>query len=127
MRLLSAFMAAALALGVAAPPAAAFLAQNGFRVEERGATSFEVPWSGRAGAPFFWCAAGDYVVRDLRLPPSTPIYRYSAPPRGRGQGILFGLDPRYAQRTGLVRIFGGRGVVAAHARAFCSSSGSRDR
>ena len=48
---------------VLAAPATAFQAQNDMIVEPRGAGAFHVVYrGGRAGAPDFWCAAGDYVV-----------------------------------------------------------------
>lgn len=74
-----------------AEPAAAFNARNGLRVERAGEATFDVPWSGRAAAAAFWCAAGDYAMRFLNVPPATRIYRYSrrlAPPRAASRGSL---------------------------------------
>lgn len=104
----------------AAQPALAFRAENGLTVEPVNATTFYVPWRGKSGAPHFWCAAGDYVIRALNLPTSTDIYRYDAPVRKQGEGIRFGLDPAQAQKTGLIRLQGGRGLNAAYARTFCN-------
>ncbi len=106
---------------IAAGPAAAFMAQNGMVVRPVGETSFEVNWSGRSGAPNFWCAAGDYAMQVLGLPGNARIYRYDAPGRRAGESIAFGLDPAKGQPTGLIRLQGGRGVLAVHARQFCFS------
>lgn len=114
----------ALGLGLATP-AAAYLAQNGLTVAPAGQDSFHVSWTGKSGAPAFWCAAGDYAVRKLHLPPTTRIYRYDPPVRGQGEGITFGLDPTRAQRTGLLRLQGGLGVSVANARTFCAENGGR--
>ena len=110
-------IAAALA---AATPAAAFRAENGLTVEPVDTSSFYVPWRGKSGARHFWCAAGDYVIRELNLPSSTDIYRYDAPVRAQGEGIRFGFDPARAQNTGLIRLYGGKGLNAAYARTFCN-------
>ena len=115
------FLYAVLCAGLTTP-AAAFVAENGLSVQARGADGFEVRWKGPAGASDFWCAAGDFAVRDLNLPTSTTIYRYDAPRRARGEAIRFGLDERLAQRTGLLRLQGGRGLTAAYARRFCEDS-----
>lgn len=114
----------ALCLGLATP-AGAFVAQNGLTVSAVGAQAFHVPWRGQSGTPAFWCAAGDYALRELRLPPTADIYRYDAPRRGSGEGITFGLDPARAQQTGLLRLFGGRGVSIASARTLCDGIGVR--
>lgn len=124
MRLAPIALAAAL---LAASPAAAYRAQNGMIVEPIDGGTFEVSWSGRSGAPSFWCAAGDYVMRVLGLPGDVRIYRYDAPVRRQGENITFGLDPARAQSTGLFRLQGGSGVLAVQARQFCSTdSGGRD-
>lgn len=120
-------LALAALAAVAAMPAAAFTARNGVAVDRIGGDRFVVNYSGRSGAPAFWCAAGDYAVRALGLPPATEIYRLSPPPRGSGEGIVFGFDKRRATRTGLIRLAGGRGVSAAHARFLCELEQNRDR
>ena len=100
-------------------PAQAFIAKNELIVEPRPDGTFEVPYRGLSGASDFWCAAGDYVVRDLGLPAGTRIYRVSSPPRRGGQGVTFSLTPEGATKTGLVLFGGGRSVSASHARALC--------
>ena len=109
-----------LAALAAATPAAAFRAENGLTVEPVDTATFYVPWQGKSGAYHFWCAAGDYVIRELNLPTSTDIYRYDAPVRARGEGIRFGFDPNRAQKTGLIRLQGGLSLNAAYARTFCN-------
>ncbi|MEM7753832.1 MAG: hypothetical protein AAF230_10480 [Pseudomonadota bacterium] len=110
-----------LALSIICVPtmAPAWLAPNGLVVEPRG-DGFVVPYRGLSGARDFWCAAGEYVVRELRLPPDTLIYRTSSPPRRSGQGISFSLSPEGAKRSGLVLLSGRRGVSAALARELCN-------
>lgn len=112
---------------LAALPAAAFRAQNGMIVDRVDPATFAVRWSGRSGAPGFWCAAGDYAMHVLNAPGNVRIYRYDAPGRRQGEGITFGLDPARAQSPGLGRLQGGDGVLAVHARQFCfTSAGGRD-
>lgn len=124
MRLPALALALALAL---AGPATAFTAQNGLIVRDEGAGDFVVPWRGRSGAADFWCAAGDYGVRALHLPPSTRIYRASEPPRRAGDGVRFTLDPaRAASSTGLAFVWpktAGLGVGAA--QSFCEGARAR--
>lgn len=104
---------------VLVPTAApAWLAENGLVVRESPG-GFEVPYRGLSGAADFWCAAGDYVVRELGLPPDTRIFRTSSPPRRAGEGIRFSLSAEGAKRPGLVLLSRRRGVSAAHARALC--------
>ena len=119
MRTLAFFIAATAFL---ASPAASFVAQNDMRVEPRGASGFHVAYKGgRAGAPDFWCAAGDYVVRALGQSSATRIYRTTSGPRRAGQGLDFSLSPEGAKRTGLITLFGDRrSVTAAEARSFCN-------
>jgi hypothetical protein len=115
-------------LTLAAPLHAGFLAHNGMIVEQTGPARFDVAWTGGAnGAPDFWCAAGDYVVRALNLPSGTEIYRYDPPVRAPGENVSFGLDPSGATRTGLLRLSRDPGVSAAFARTFCPGVGTRDR
>ncbi|QFU07999.1 hypothetical protein PARPLA_02519 [Rhodobacteraceae bacterium THAF1] len=104
----------------AASPAAAFRAENGLTVEPVDNATFYIPWRGQSGARHFWCAAGDYVIRELGLPTSTDIYRYDAPVRQQGEGIRFGFDPNRATATGLLRVQGGKSLNAAYARTFCN-------
>lgn len=103
-----------------AVPATAFVAQNDLVVEPGGSDSFAIPYRGESGAPAFWCAAGDYVLRELGLPASTRIYRISEGPRRSGEGISFSLSADGAQHSGLA-VFGNSdlGISANHARALC--------
>ena len=98
--------------------APAWLAQNGLIVKPSPG-GFEVPYRGLSGARDFWCAAGDYVVRELGRSPDTLIYRTSSPPRRSGQGIRFSLSPEGAKKPGIFLLSGRRGVSAGMARDFC--------
>ena len=111
--------AAAFLFLATAVPSHAFMAKNDLVVVALGNDTFEVPYRGLSGVSDFWCAAGDYVVRELNLPPATRIYRTSSPPRRAGQGVSFSLSEIGAKKTGLVLHSGGRGLTAAHARHLC--------
>ena len=108
-------LAALVLLPTAAP---AWIAHNGLVVRPAPG-GFEVPYRGLSGARDFWCAAGDYVVEELRLPPDTLIYRTSSPPRRSGQGMTFSLSSEGAKKPGLLLLSGRRGVSAALARGLC--------
>jgi hypothetical protein len=109
-----------LATGLAAGPAAAFQAQNNFTVRQIDNTRFEVLSRGGLGNSEAWCAAGDFVIRGLRLPRSTQIWRISEPPRRSGQSIVFSLSPEGAtSRTGLASFGGGSSVSANHGQNLC--------
>lgn len=98
--------------------APAWMAQNDLIVEPSPG-GFTVPYRGLSGARDFWCAAGDYVIRELDLSPDTLIFRTSSPPRRSGQGISFSLSPESAKKPGLFLLSGRRGVSASLAREFC--------
>ena len=90
-----------LTLAIAAPlaaasPALAFDARNLLTVTPLGPDTFRVEYENVEYETTYWCAAGDFVERALGLPGKTPIYRASPPPRKRGQGITFTLDPAKA-------------------------------
>ena len=102
-----------------ASQANAFLAENDLIVKATGTETFEVPYRGLSGPSDFWCAAGDYVIRDLKRPVDTLIYRTSSPPRRAGTGMSFSLRADGAKKTGLVLLSRGRGVTASHARQLC--------
>ncbi|MEM9425552.1 MAG: hypothetical protein AAGA06_02520 [Pseudomonadota bacterium] len=105
---------------ISAPTMApAWLAPNGLVVEPR-SDGFHIPYRGLSGARDFWCAAGEYVLRELRLPRDTVIYRTSSPPRRSGQGISFSLSPEGAKKPGLILLSRQRGVSASLAREFCN-------
>jgi hypothetical protein len=124
MTLRSILAPAALALGLLANPASAFLAQNDFTVRPLDNGRFEVRPRGKLGVSDAWCAAGDYVIRLLDLPRSTMIWRISEPPRRSGESIVFSLSSQgAASSTGLVGIgSSGAAVSASHAQALCQTS-----
>lgn len=109
---------ASLALA-AALPAQAFVATNSLVIKDAGPGQFEIPYRGLSGASDFWCAAGDYAIRGLKLAPGTRLYRTSSVPRRSGQGMAFSLSPEGAQPTGLVHWSRDGGMSAAHAKQLC--------
>lgn len=111
----------ALAVALAATPASAYLAKNDKIVRDIDGVRFEVLQRGGLGASEAWCAAGDYALRFLGLPPTTRIWRISPPPRRQGEGITFALTSEgTAGRTGLVQLAGDDGSLsAAHAEQLC--------
>ena len=117
MRLIPALLLALLP----AAPAAAYLADNGLVVEPIGKGEFHVPYRGYSRLGEFWCAAGDYGVRVLHLPPGQLIYRASEPPRRSGEGIRFTLDPEAAASTTGFTTYGGQGagMTARAAQSHC--------
>ncbi|MCG6885543.1 MAG: hypothetical protein LJE62_17480 [Silicimonas sp.] len=109
----------AIALLATLPTAApGWIADNGLVVHPVPG-GFEVPYRGLSGARDFWCAAGDFVVDELDLPPDTLIFRTSSPPRRSGQGMTFSLSPEAAKKPGILLLSGKRGVSAALARGLC--------
>ena len=112
-----------LAVGLAATPAAAWQAQNSFTVRQLDNNRFEVLSRGGLSATDAWCAAGDFVIRSLRLPRNTQIWRISAPPRRSGQSIVFSLSSEGATNTtGLASFGGGASVSANHGQNLCASA-----
>ncbi len=88
---------------LAAAPAHAYQAKNDLTVTDLGNGQFEVRPRGGLSASAAWCAMGDYALRILDLPPTTPLWRVSEPPRASGQPILFALTgDGSASKTGLV-------------------------
>lgn len=112
----------ALCAAIASPAAAYISPSNNQVVEPRGGDRFVVPYRGASGARAFWCAAGEYVIYGLGLPPTTAIWRTSEPPRRSGEGIAFALTPENAaSASGLLRIsLRGPSLSAAGARSLCS-------
>ena len=104
---------------LAATPASAFIADNKLVVRDTGGGSFEVAYRGLSGARQFWCAAGEYVIRELGQPVTTKIYRTSSPPRRAGNGISFSLSPEGAKGTGLLVWGNPKGISASFARSLC--------
>ena len=115
-----------LALFLGAGPGKAFVSKNNLLVEPTGRQSFHVPYRGESGIAAFWCAAGDYVVRELGRSNATLIYRTSSLPRRSGQGVDFSLSPERAKPSGLVILGSGKGVTAGHARGICNAWHLRD-
>lgn len=111
-------------IALAATPAAAFQAVNGFTVTQTGPQEFTVDYDVVQNETAYWCAAGDYAVRALNLPRKTRLYRASPPPRRAGQGITFTLDPAAAASESGLSILsrdGDGSVSIGHARgSFCS-------
>ncbi|MEZ5778350.1 MAG: hypothetical protein R3E44_08315 [Paracoccaceae bacterium] len=112
---------AALAFGPVPMPASAFTAQNDLAVESEGGDAFRVLWRGPGGPADFWCAAGDYAVRVLHLPPTDTIYRASATPRRSGEPMRFSLRAdAAADATGLLALgTKGAGLSVGHAQSLC--------
>lgn len=109
-----------LVLSLLATPALAFQARNGVEVTGS-AGRIEVQPSAGQGASQSWCAAGDFVLRGLGLPGTTPVYRLTPPPRRGGEGVVFSLSPEGASdRTGVFGFgTGDNSLSAAHAQALC--------
>ncbi len=121
MPLRSKLLSVVLAVGLAATPALAFQSQNNFTVRQIDSTRFEVRSRGGLGASDAWCAAGDFVIRGLRLPRQTTIWRISEPPRPSGQGIVFSLSSQGAASTTGLAGSGGSSVTASHGQAMCQT------
>jgi hypothetical protein len=119
-----AFLASMALLTSLASPAAAFRATNGFTVDNIGPQEFVVNFRVTRNENAYWCAAGEFVTRELGLPSKTRIYRASPKPRGAGQGITFTIDPAAAAPGAGQSTIGAGGdgsVSAGHARgSFCS-------
>ena len=118
---------ATFAILVLMQPASAFIAANDLVVEDLGGDRFSVPYHGLSGDSDFWCAAGDYVIRDLGLAPSTRIYRTTPPPRRSGQGITFSLSKEGAQSPGWLVFSRDDGLRASFARSLCDLPNLIDR
>lgn len=103
-----------------ATPAFAFQARNDAQVT---GTADRIVVASRPGlsSPESWCAAGDFVIRALGLPGSTPVYRLTPPPRRAGETVEFSLSPEGAsERTGLLQLGqSDASLSAAHAQALC--------
>ncbi len=113
-----------LVVALAASPAAAFEAVNSFTVTQTGPQEITVEYQLVQNETAYWCAAGDFAIRELGLPRKTRLYRASPPPRRAGQGITFTLDPAAAASESGLSTFskGSDGSVSlGHARgSFCS-------
>ena len=83
-------------------PGAAFIASNGMSARQISPTEIEVDHDARGNDTDYWCAAGDFVRKELRASDRTRIWRATPKPRKAGQGIVFTLDPqRKAEGAGL--------------------------
>ncbi len=118
-----AFLLAALTATSLVPSASfAWNASNGLVVNATGSGTFTVPYRGASGPRAFWCAAGDYVVRELNLPGRTKVFRTSPVPRSAGQAMSFSLDRADSVgSTGLAVIGSPSGISASHARLQCDN------
>jgi hypothetical protein len=119
------FLASLTILAALATPAAAFRATNGFTVDSIGPQEFVVNFRTTRNETAYWCAAGDFVIRELGLSSKTRIYRASPKPRGAGQGITFTLNAAAAAPESGISTFSRGGsdgsVSAGHARgSYCS-------
>ena len=112
-----------LLLSLMTSPAVAFTARNGVQVTGH-ADQIEVQPSAGQAAPQSWCAAGDFVIRQLGLSASTPVYRVSPPPRRGREGVIFSLSAEGASsRTGLLRLGAtDASLTASHAQSLCWNS-----
>lgn len=118
---LAALAPAALALGlVTAGPAAAFLAQNHQQVHGD-ASGFTVRYFPGAKMADYWCAAGDFAISQLHVPPTTHLWRTTEERPRQAGGIGFSLQQAETSgRTGLIQIGGNDGSLsAAGAQAMC--------
>ena len=103
-----------------ASPAMAFEASNGLLVIGN-SDQIEVQPSPGQGASQSWCAAGEFAIRALGQPGTTPVYRVSPPPRRKGEAVSFSLSPAGASdRTGLLQLGAQDNTIsAAHAQSLC--------
>lgn len=109
------FSLALLAVMAAAVPASAFVATNGFVVQNVGGGRFEVRPRGQLSDANAWCAAGDYAGRVLGMNTGR-IWRISPPPRRSGQGITFSTSSQgAASSTGMATIGSSGGSMSVSA------------
>jgi hypothetical protein len=122
MRLHSLVLSALLAIGVAGS-AEAYSARNGFNVQSMSNGNFQVMNKGGLSDQNAWCAAGDFAMSVMGVPPGALIYRVSPPPRPRGANIEFSMSAAgAASSTGLATL-GGNGtgsMSAVAARNMCN-------
>lgn len=118
MRLLTLLVA----LAIASPADASRVGQRLRVTPDAASGDFTVKYDSQAGEVDYWCAAGRYATRTLRLPESTRVFRASPPPRKRGKGITFTLDAARSSGQSGVSTFGGPqdgSLSAGHAADFC--------
>ena len=97
----------------AALPAVAHLSPKGQIVRGDG-TEFTVRYKPGLRLSDYWCAAGDFVIRELHALPNAPIWRVSAERPRPGGGMTFSLSPAQAVGyTGLAVIGNQDGALSA--------------
>ncbi|MCQ0969827.1 hypothetical protein MLD63_05215 [Paracoccus sp. TK19116] len=95
-------LAAGIAALMAPLPASAFTAKNGMVAVQISPTEIAVPHDSRGRETDYWCAAGDFADRVMRVDGATRMWRASPKPREAGVGITFTLDPaKKAEGAGL--------------------------
>ena len=107
-----------------AGPAQAYYAINAFRIEAIGGDRMQV--YPRGGLTYWdgWCAAGDYAIALLNLPPATPIWLISEPPRHARESLVFSFSADGAASTNGLNVIGEAPLyqTAGAARAYCRAS-----
>ena len=109
---------------LAAGPAQAFYAMNGFRIEAIGADQMQVYPRGGLTYMDGWCAAGDFAIALLNLPPATKIWLISEPPRHARQTLVFSFSAEGAATINGLNVIGEAPVylTAGAARSYCRES-----
>lgn len=107
-----------------AGPAQAYYALNGFRIEASGADQMVVYPRGGLTYMDGWCAAGDYAIALLNLPPATKIWLISEPPRKARQTLTFSFSAEGAATINGLNVIGDgpQYLTAGAARAYCRES-----
>lgn len=109
---------------LAAGPAQAYYAQNAFRIEAIGGDQMQVYPRGGLTYMDGWCAAGDYAIALLNLPPATKIWLISEPPRRARESLVFSFSAEGAASTNGLNVMGEAPVylTAGAARSYCRES-----
>ena len=117
-------LALGLLAAMAASPASAYVAINLFTVQRLDADRMQVLPRGGLTSIDGWCAVGDYAITVLSLPPNTPIWRVSEPPRRAKEVLVFSFSAEGAAKSNGLNQFGNSTLylTAAAARAFCPES-----
>jgi len=128
-------IAAALVVPLLAPPASAWRAYNGHEVFALSDGSIEVLSRPGAGATDFWCAIGDYAVRQARAASSQRLYLLhpiaQSVSKPRYKSIRFGYEkPSNAQEgneyvLSMRRV--GENISVGMARQYCFGNQWDDR
>jgi len=126
-------VAAGLALSILLAPASAetFRAANHMKVTPQGDGGFVVSGNPELFAKDYWCAAGDYALRELRLPVTDRIV--VTEPYVRGQRFVgFAADPDAEPQFQIV-VLGlsirqaGASLSVGQAQGFCAEYKLRNR